>query len=78
LTAAGDDDISEVIKLMLEHAGDGQEAIGDLVGKSRAHINNVKNGKAKIDKVTPAQRKNLITRLQLRIDGLQTAIARLT
>lgn len=75
--ASGDDDISDVIKLMLEHAGDGQEAIGELVGKSRAHINNVKNGKSSVV-ATPTQRKNLITRLQFRIDGLQTALARLT
>lgn len=74
--AAGDDDITDVIKLMLLHGGDSQEEVGNLVGKSRAHVNNAKAGKAKVT-VTALQRKNLITRLQLHIDGLQQAIARL-
>lgn len=74
--APGDDDVTEVIKLMMLHGGDSQEALGGLVGKSRGHINNVKSGKARVT-VTTAQRKALITRLQLHIDGLQQAIERL-
>lgn len=74
--APGDDDITDVIKLMLLHGGDSQEEVGKLVGKSRAHINNVKAGKAKVT-VTETQRTSLISRLQDHITGLQQAVARL-
>lgn len=77
--AAGDpdDDIADVFKLIKQHSSDSVEALAAFVGKSRAWMNNVLQGKTEC-RASSAERSALRTHLQTRVDGLQAAIARLS
>jgi hypothetical protein len=76
--AAGDpeDDIADVFKLVKQHSSDSVDALAAFVGKSRAWMNNVIQGKTAC-KASAAQRNALRTHLETRKAGLQAAIDRL-
>lgn len=75
--AAGKDDISEVIKLLHQHGSATDEELGVIVGKSRATVKNVRDGKTTL-KVTADQKAALRAHILARAAGLQQAVERLS
>lgn len=70
------DDYADVVTLIREHGSTTDAELVAFVGKSRATIKNIGDGKAKCP-LSPAQRKALTLHLQGHADGLALAIRRL-